>query len=214
MIRIAFICDSLEIGGQELGLLELIRRLDRARFSPFLYAFRPGALLPETESLGIPFALGHHKPGADPRWTDEDAEARRQWHRQLTDRLRADAIDACIVYAWPEGVTAAQQAQIKAIVERLDGPALVSRVRDKSPCQRVICESKSIRDMVLAQRGLLRCSPGQLVVIPNGIDLTRFDPEPYDRARCREALDLGENDFVVGTVARLAKRTSDTCCRQ
>ena len=40
-------------------------------------------------------------------------------------------------------------------------------------------------------------------MIPNGIDLDRFDPGRYDRARCRQALGLAADDFVIGAVARL-----------
>ena len=32
MIRVGFICDTFELGGQELGCLALLRRLDRKRF--------------------------------------------------------------------------------------------------------------------------------------------------------------------------------------
>ncbi len=204
MIRVGFVCDHLEIGGQELGFIELMRRLDRVRFSPYLYAFRPGFLLAQAQSLGIPIMLGHDKPGADQTWTEADSAARVRYRGTLARQLRADAIDVCLLYAWWDGVAAAQDAGIRAIVERLDGPTLASRISDKSPCQRVICESRGIRGLILAQRERLRCRPEQLVVIPNGIDLDRFDPGRYDRVRCRQALGLAAEDFVIGSVARLA----------
>ena len=204
MIRVGFLCDNLEIGGQELGCIELMRRLDRARFSPYLYAFRPGFLLAQAQSLGFPIMLGQHEPGAHQGWTEADSAARVRYRGTLARQLRADAIDVCLLYAWWDGVAAAHDAGIRAIVERLDGPALASRISDKSACQRVICESRGIRDLILAQRELLRCRPEQLVVIPNGIDLDRFDPGRYDRARCRHALGLVADDFVIGSVARLA----------
>jgi glycosyltransferase involved in cell wall biosynthesis len=58
--------------------------------------------------------------------------------------------------------------------------------------------------LLLSQRELLRCRRQQIVVVPNGIDLHRFDPSRYDRDRCRKALGLQPDDFVVGAVARLA----------
>ena len=203
MIRVGFVCDQLEIGGQELGCIELMKRLDRARFSPYLYAFRPGLLLAQAQSLGIPIMLGHDKPGANRDWTQADADARLRYRGALARQLRADAIDLCLLYAWWDGPAVAHDAGIKAIVERLDGPTLASRISDKSGCQRVICESRGIRDLILAQRERLRCRPGQLVVIPNGIDLDHFDPRRYERAQCRQALGLGADDFVIGSVARL-----------
>src|ERR1700675_191007 len=146
MIRVGFVCDHLEIGGQELGYIELMKRLDRARFSPYLYAFRPGVLLADAQSLGLPIMLGHDRPGADQTWTQADSAARVRYRGTLARQLRADAIDICLLYAWGEGVAAAQDAGVRAIVERLDGPTLASRISDKSPCRRVICESKGIRD--------------------------------------------------------------------
>lgn len=204
MIRIAFICDGLELGGQELGCLAVVRGLDRTRFQPHLYTFRPGSLLNEAATLGVPIMVGYDKPASDDTWTDRDDAARAEYGRRLAARLRADAIDACLLYAWPDGVAAAQHANVRAIVERVDGVSLATRLSDKSACLRIICESKMIRDVILAQRQLLRCRREQLVVIENGIDLARFDPSRYDRERCRAALGLLPDDFAIGTVARLA----------
>lgn len=38
--RIAFIIDQLRLGGTEKQLVELVRRIDRSRFEPFVYALR------------------------------------------------------------------------------------------------------------------------------------------------------------------------------
>jgi len=58
--------------------------------------------------------------------------------------------------------------------------------------------------LLLSQRELLRCRREQIVVVPNGIDLRRFDPTRYDRNRCRKALRLKPDDFVIGAISRLA----------
>jgi glycosyltransferase involved in cell wall biosynthesis len=44
----------------------------------------------------------------------------------------------------------------------------------------------------------------RLLVIPNGIPLTRFHPDPAERARVREELGIAADAWVVGTVGRLA----------
>jgi glycosyltransferase involved in cell wall biosynthesis len=204
VIRVAFICDSFEMGGQEMGCLELMRRLDRSRFTPYLYTFRPGGLLREAAGEGIPTMVGHHKPGLDQTWTTADRTARTRYRERLSAQLRTDRIDVCLLYAWVDGIEAAREAGIHAIVERVDGVSLTSRLPDKSACRRIICESKAVRDVILAQRELLRCRREQIAVIPNGIDLKRFDPAQFDRNRCRAALGLDADHFVIGTVARLA----------
>jgi glycosyltransferase involved in cell wall biosynthesis len=181
-----------------------MRRLDRRRFQPYLYTFRAGKLLREVQRLRIPILRGSTKRAADTGWTARDRMRREKYHRELVARLRRDRIDVCIIYAWREGVRAAQEAGVRAVVERVDGIGLLSRVRDKSGCQRIICQSRTIRGLLLSQRQLLRCRRRQLLVVPNGVDLKRFDPSRYGRDRCRKALRLKPDDFVVGAVARLA----------
>ena len=204
MIRVGFICDTFELGGQEQGCLEVLRRLDRGKFQPYFFSFRPGSLIPEVQALGIPISIGHDKLASNTSWTAQDELARRDYSRRLSDELRTNAIQVCLIYAWNDGIKAACDAAVGAIVERVDGVCLASRLSDKSSCQKIICESKTVRDVILAQKRLLKCRREQLVVIPNGIDLNRFNPDRYDRSRCRRALGLEPNDFVVCSVARLA----------
>src|SRR5579871_4070272 len=204
MIRVAFICDGFELGGQELGCLALMERLDRARFAPHLYTFRPGSLIKDAAALGIPIMIGHDKPAADRTWDSIDDAAREGFRVRLAERLRADRIDVAMVYAWPDGIAAAQQGGVRAIIERVDGMSLATRIEDKSACTRIICEANAVRDVILAQREMLNCRAEQVVVIRNGIDLARFDPRKYDRGACRAALGFAAGDFVFGTVCRMA----------
>ncbi|MGH7899421.1 MAG: glycosyltransferase [Candidatus Binatia bacterium] len=210
MIRVAFLCDHLDLGGQELGCLEVVRGLDRGRFSAFVYAFRPGALVEDFSRLGVSLVVGHDKPGSDPIWTERDEAARGEYRKLLARRLRADAIDVALVYGWRDAIPALREAGVAAIVERIDGPGLARRIRDKSSCRRIVCESRMARTTLAAERALVGCDPAAIVVIPNGVDRRRFDPKRYDRDRCRAALGLGADDFVIGTVARLAPEKNIT----
>jgi glycosyltransferase involved in cell wall biosynthesis len=203
VIRVGFLCDHLDLGGQELGFLAVLRGLDRAHFAPHLYAFRPGSLLADAKALDIPIIVGHDKPGADSTWDARDEAARARYLALLSHHLRDDRIDVGLVFAWRDAIAAAKAAGLDAMVERIDGVVMSGKLRDKSAFQRIVCESKMIRDLILAQRKLLNCRREQLVVIPNGIDRERFDPKIYDRAQCRAALGIASDEFVVGTVARL-----------
>jgi len=204
VIHVAFLCDHLDLGGQELGCLEVVRRIDRMRFRPFVYAFRPGSLVDDFRSLGVPLVVGHDKPGSERDWSERDEAARRSYRNRLARHLRADAIDVVLVYSWADGIASAQEAGISAIIERVDGPSLDRRIRDKSSCTRIICESRLARDVLVAQRELLGCAPARTTVIANGVDRQRFNPRRYDRAQCRQALGLANDAFAIGSVARLA----------
>lgn len=204
MIRVGLVCGHLGLGGQEVAILDLLRRLDRSRFRPFLYSFRPGPMLGAARELDVPVVVGHDRPPEDPTWTDVDRAAATRFRRSLALHLRRDRIDACLIFAWPDALAAAREAGVRAIIERVDGPSLARRLHDKSSCRRIICESEAVRALLLAQRELLRVVPERLRIIRNGIDLRRFDPARYDRGACRRALGLGERQFAVGAVARLA----------
>lgn len=202
-VRVAFVCDNLELGGQELGFLELLRRLNRKLFVPHLYSFRPGSLLPEIEALRIPLFVAHDKPGIDPSWDDRDKRAMLRYRAQLGDLVVKDQIDVCLVYAWPDAILACIKPGM-ALVERIDGSTLTTKIRDKSTFAFIICESKTVRRWLMAQRGLLNCRPSQLVVIPNGIDTQVFEPSIYDRMESRRSLGISDDEFVIGAIARLA----------
>ncbi len=204
MIRVGLVCGHLGLGGQEVAILDLLRRLDRSRFRPSVYSFRPGPILAAARALEVPVVVGHDRPPDDPTWTEVDRAAVTRFRRALAAQLRRDRIDACLIFAWPDALAAAREAGVRAIIERVDGPSLARRLHDKSSCRRIICESETVRALLLAQRELLGVVPERLRIIKNGIDLRRFDPGRYDRGACRRALGLGERQFAVGVVARLA----------
>ncbi|MGE3517496.1 MAG: glycosyltransferase [Vicinamibacterales bacterium] len=203
-LRVAFVCDELEIGGQEQSILDLVRRIDRARFAPRVYAFRAGRLMRELEGLDVPTLASHRSSGAAGRWSAADARAKVAFRRLLAERLRKDRIDVCLVSAWADGVAAAREAGVPAIVERVDGPKLLGTIRDKSSCDRIVCQSHAIRRLVEAQADFLRCRGVPITVVRNAVDLTRFDPDRYDRETCRRALDFAPDEFIVGSISRLA----------
>ncbi len=60
MIRILYVMTTLDVGGAERSLLELVRRLDRSRFAPSVCSLMTGGRLVETfEASNVPvFELG------------------------------------------------------------------------------------------------------------------------------------------------------------
>ena len=204
-VRLAFVCDYLAIGGQERICLELIRGLDRERFDPFLYAFRGGALEPVFRALGIPMLVGSARDPlvAERNWTAVDVAEKETYRATLTDALKRDRIDAALVFAWRDAIPAVQRAGVPVVIEKLDGPALVGKIVDKSGFDRVVAESATLRDAVIETAADLGLDEERVELIFPGIDLGVFDPSAYDREAERAAIGIGSDDLVVGTVCRL-----------
>ena len=69
-------------------------------------------------------------------------------------------------------------------------------------CHRIACVADAMRDQALAAGiGTL----GQYVTVYSGMEVETFLKAPDERAATRATLGLGERDFVVGTIARLAE---------
>ncbi len=203
--KLAFICDYLAIGGQERICLELIRGLDRTRFEPFLYAFRGGALEPAFRALGIPMLVGSSRDPllAEREWQASDREEKERYRGTLADALQRDGIDAALVFAWKDALAAAQQAGVRVVIEKLDGPALVDKLTDKSGFDRVVAESPTLREAVSGHAAEHGLEEERIALIFPGIDLATFRAAQHERGPMRDTLGIGRDDLVVGTVCRL-----------
>jgi len=59
------------------------------------------------------------------------------------------------------------------------------------------------RAAAAALKQAMRDADAAVTVVPNFIDLARFDPDRHDRHAARESLGLGKDRFVVGFIGRL-----------
>jgi glycosyltransferase involved in cell wall biosynthesis len=89
------------------------------------------------------------------------------------------------------------------LIEKLDGQALLGKIGDKSGFDRVVAESATLRDEMLARRAELGLDEERIEWVFPGIDLSEFDPARFDRVQERKRLGLTDTDLVVGTVSRL-----------
>lgn len=65
---------------------------------------------------------------------------------------------------------------------------------------RFVAVSESTAEVARRER---ECLPGRLEVVLNGIDLSRFSPDPDARREVRAELGIPEDAFVLGTVGRV-----------
>jgi len=69
-------------------------------------------------------------------------------------------------------------------------------------CHRIVCVAEAMRDQALA-KGVGRAD--QYVVVHSGMEVDHFINPKWSRNEVRNELGLTEDDFVVGTIARLAE---------
>jgi glycosyltransferase involved in cell wall biosynthesis len=193
-----FVITSMPVGGAETLLVELVRRLDRARFSPELCCLKHLGPLGEVLAAEIPALAGllRHK---------YDVRVLGRLRRILADR-RIDAVvtvgtggDKMFwgrLAAWLAGVpvicSALHSTGLPDHVERLNrllAPITDAFVAVAEPHGRYLAEHEG-------------CPAAKIEVIPNGVDVERFRPRPADAA-LRDALGIPQAAPVAGIVAAL-----------
>jgi len=173
-LRIVEFTNCFHLGGGEVQVLELLRRLP-AVYQVSLHALDPnGPLLDETRALGYE-PLIHPLGGSFMRRAAiiETMKLAR-WLR----RERIDLVHAHDFYAALLAVPAARLARVPVVMSRLDLVHWHGRVRHLAfavashAADVVVANCEAVRDLVVHVE---RVSPEKVIVIRNGLDLQRFD---------------------------------------
>ncbi|MFO0807872.1 MAG: glycosyltransferase [Gemmataceae bacterium] len=185
MTRICFLIDRLTRGGTETQLLALIRALDRSRFAPSLVLLDGTdadsmALVP-TECPVLRLGLTKlHRPTA----LAAAAKLVRFWRDERVDLVQAYFLDS--VYF---GVPLARVCGVKRIVRVRNnvGHWLTPRHRALGRVMARMVDA-TLTNCEPARQAILDAERGdarKVIVLENGVDLTRFEslPTPPRRAR-------------------------------
>ena len=203
-IKVLEVIRQGQIGGGESHLLDLIHFLDKEKVEPVCLSFTDGEMISRLKQMGIPcYVIDTQKP------FDMSVQ------RQIIELIQKEDIQ--LVHA--HGSRAA--SNILYSVRKLhlpfvytvhgwsfhdDQPFLVKKLRgwsEKLICHyanQVICVSKSNKDTGREVFGL-----NHAVVIENGVNLDRFNPDgPFNDLR--PEFGFSESDFIVGFIARCTKQ--------
>lgn len=204
-ISIAFICDCLEMGGLERVCLNMLENIDRDKFVPIVYAFRGGTLLEGLKNLEIKVVIGSNKKPLSFHngWTEEDENEKGKFVNILIDEMIKDKIQIALIFAYEDGVLTARRAGVSVVIEKVDGGLLLGKIKDKSLFDKIVCESKKIRSLILNQRDYFKCRKKQIKIIYNGIDLESFDRKKYNSDEERRKLGFHPDEFIIGYVGRI-----------
>jgi len=210
-IPVAIFVDRFIPGGTQRQLIELLRRIDRRRFSVHPICFHDdGPWTSQVSELGDPIArfpiYGFGRPG-----TARQLLRFARWCRQN---------DIAVVHAWEiySNIFALPGAALAGVPLRigsrrgLGGPPAVRRLQTVAcrAAHRMVANSRAAAEQLIDQ-GI---AEAQIDIIPNGIDLSMF-PERPTAARPRKittvaCLRPGKRiDVLIAAVPRILGRYPD-----
>lgn len=204
-IAIAFFIPDLQLGGAERQLAVLAENIDRLFFSPIVITLRPGgALAHELEAKGISICcLGRCSAP--------------QVLRHLQRVLHAAQIKILYSFLLPTNVYALAARALNPRVKVVIGAR--NAIENLAVWEGTLKEQLKVRVLLIIIALLRGLADAEIVnsraaaalakrrhrprvqLIPNGIDVTRWKPDPSARARlCREH-GIGSRNRIVVTVA-------------
>jgi glycosyltransferase involved in cell wall biosynthesis len=203
-IRVAFLIDKLHRAGAQVHLGQLVSRLDRGAFTPEVVCLLGGGpVADELRENGVRVEVLSLGRLYSPRGM--------LGLPRLARRLRASKPDVLHTYLTSAniyGALAGRLAGVGAVVtsRRDTGFSRNWRLRLVEEClinpfvDRVTAVCPAVATATRGERGLRN---GQIVTIPNGVDLTRFDPERHSRAEARHRWGLRPEQEAVGAIGNL-----------
>lgn len=199
--HLVYLLQSLGGGGMENGVVNLLNRMDPARFRVTLALMEPECRLadrirrPGTTVVQIP-----RKRGRDPLYPLRLARAFRELAPDLVHTRGFSSIDG-LLGAKLAGVPAIVHTEHGRDVDEADRMRLRRRVLRTALfrfADRVGTVSQELQDCLVAN---VRVEPEKLRCLPNGVDLSRFDGRRR-HGRVRSALAVADDTVVLVSVGR------------
>jgi glycosyltransferase involved in cell wall biosynthesis len=204
-IRVVHLITDLDVGGAEIMLSRLVAAADRRRFRMCVISMMsPGPVGTEIAAQGIEVqTLGMRRAVPNPRGLLRLVA--------LLRREPADLLQTWLYHADLLGLTAAKLARVPRLAWNLRCSDMdkshYSRLSAALP--RLLARFSRVPDAVLvnsvagkAVHERIGYQPRRWEIIPNGIDVERFRPDPETRGRLRAELGLPAESFVICLPAR------------
>ena len=207
--RILYVQPNNEVGGSDIALLRTIRELDRTRYAPVVVLPSDGPLSAPLRAVGAELHFSPMKqlrtlpsPRYQTSYLAQLAPAvRRIQHLIRRERIALVHTNSlyCLYGAW-----AARFANCPHIWHLREIPPAIPVLRPLYAQMVVRLSSLVVAMTTACVEGLFGPGkiPGKVMVMPDGIDVIRWNPEISGR-RIRDELALPQDAPVIGFVARL-----------
>lgn len=204
MIQLAYVLHELNMGGAEKHLIEVLRNIDRKRFTPWLFCLGDGygkSLYEEYLKTDVTLVrMGMKGSLRNPRNLVKVA--------QMVRLLRAADIHIVHGYLFEGNL-------IGSLAGRLAGvPILIASKRSmdayhgfkKIACRITNRLASKVTANSMAVMGFVRktedCPKGKMIVIPNGTSAGVTGSQALEKMTLRGSWGIPEDGQIVGTVAR------------
>lgn len=206
-LKVCHIITDLDTGGAEMMLYKLMMRTDRAAFDSAIVSLTDiGPVGEKILALGVPVhALGIRRSLPDPSRVLRLARWLRQlrphivqtwmYHADLVGGIAAKFAGKNIPIAWNIRHSHLDPESLKRSTIRIG--KLCARLSRRIPT-RIVCCSEAGRQIHAALGYPLE----KIVVIPNGFDITEFQPDPVARDSVRCDLAIPREAPLIGLVGR------------
>jgi len=204
-VRVLHVISSLDVGGAEHALESLLSNIDRSRFhNRVVCMIAPGDVGERISAMGLQVDSLHMRRG---RPTPSAV-----WRlARLVQRERPDLVQSWLYHADLLALLASVLARHRRLIwnvrssdmdmrryRRLSGLTVAACARFSSFPAAVVVNSQAGR----AYHEAIGYRPRRWVLIPNGVDVELFCPDPEARAHVQKELGLGADTLLIGLVAR------------
>jgi sugar transferase (PEP-CTERM/EpsH1 system associated) len=202
-IRILHVIDALEVGGLENGVINLVQRMDAARFEHVLCAMRRVGDLADRiprDRVKI-FCLNHTAPGFSLqvgtlrrliRSVQPDVVHSRNWGC-MEAVIAGKSLPYCSVVHSEHGMETMGSSELSA-VRRLFRRGIFELA------DQVLSVSYQLRETHARETGY---RADRIEVIHNGVDAQRFRRDSTARQEMRRRLGISSDCYCLGTVGRI-----------
>ncbi len=194
---------TLDIGGAERQLVELVKRLDKNKYNITVCCItRGGPLEDDLKRLGIEYYILYKKFKFDftvifrliclIRRKKIDLVHTWMFTSNTWGRIAAKFVNVSVVISAERCLVTPWKGRIQRLIDRI-----------LSGCSDVIiANSESVRSSHIKEEKIIS---DKVIAISNGVDTQKFNPQMINAKKQKELLDIENSLPVIGVVSRLVK---------